>query len=206
MILALDTSGDRAVVALTDDTGARRFAGVGSRPRAHAEELAPLVAQALAVGPATAVVAGRGPGSFTGLRVGLAFAGVFGWARGIPVRGVCSLDPVAVATGLADGWVVLDARRGELFAAPYRAGVRAEPPVVLPRAEAAGLIGAQRAVGDTELLTSDDRRMRGTTVIDPDALATSAARVLATGADGSLQPDYLRRPDVTWSAAHGVRP
>ena len=78
MILALDTSGDRAVVALTDDTGARRFAGVGSRPRAHAEELAPLVAQALAVGPATAVVAGRGPGSFTGLRVGLAFAGVFG--------------------------------------------------------------------------------------------------------------------------------
>lgn len=206
MILALDTSGDRAVVALTDDTGARRFAGVGSRPRAHAEELAPLVAQALAVGPATAVVAGRGPGSFTGLRVGLAFAGVFGWARGIPVRGVCSLDPVAVATGLADGWVVLDARRGELFAAPYRAGVRAEPPVVLPRAEAAGLIGAQRAVGDTELLTSDDRRMRGTTVIDPDALATSAARVLAAGADGSLQPDYLRRPDVTWSAAHGVRP
>mgnify|MGYP000844021836 FL=1 len=206
MILALDTSGDRAVVALTDDTGARRFAGVGSRPRAHAEELAPLVAQALAVGPATAVVAGRGPGSFTGLRVGLAFAGVFGWARGIPVKGVCSLDPVAVATGLADGWVVLDARRGELFAAPYRAGVRAEPPVVLPRAEAAGLIGAQRAVGDTELLTSDDRRSRGTTVIDPDALATSAARVLATGADGSLQPDYLRRPDVTWSAAHGVRP
>ena len=206
MILALDTSGDRAVVALTDDTGARRFAGVGSRPRAHAEELAPLVAQALAVGPATAVVAGRGPGSFTGLRVGLAFAGVFGWARGIPVRGVCSLDPVAVATGLADGWVVLDARRGELFAAPYRAGVRAEPPVVLPRAEAAGLIGAQRAVGDTELLTSDDRRMRGTTVIDPDALATSAARVLAAGADGSLQPDYLRRPDVTWSSAHGVRP
>ncbi len=206
MILALDTSGDRAVVALTDDTGATRFAGVGSRPRAHAEELAPLVAQALAVGPATAVVAGRGPGSFTGLRVGLAFAGVFGWARGIPVSGVCSLDPVAVATGLADGWVVLDARRGELFAAPYRAGVRAEPPVVLPRAEAAGLIGAQRAVGDTELLTSDDRRMRGTTVIDPDALATSAARVLATGADGSLQPDYLRRPDVTWSAAHGVRP
>ena len=122
------------------------------------------------------------------------------------MRGVCSLDPVAVATGLADGWVVLDARRGELFAAPYRAGVRAEPPVVLPRAEAAGLIGAQRAVGDTELLTSDDRRSRGTTVIDPDALATSAARVLATGADGSLQPDYLRRPDVTWSAAHGVRP
>lgn len=206
MILALDTSGDRAVVALTDDTGATRFAGVGSRPRAHAEELAPLVGQALAVGPATAVVAGRGPGSFTGLRVGLAFAGVFGWARGIPVKGVCSLDPVAVATGLADGWVVLDARRGELFAAPYRAGVRAEPPVVLPRAEAAGLIGAQRAVGDTELLTSDDRRMRGTTVIDPDALATSAARVLAAGADGSLQPDYLRRPDVTWSAAHGVRP
>lgn len=206
MILALDTSGDRAVVALTDDTGARRFAGVGSRPRAHAEELAPLVAQALAVGPATAVVAGRGPGSFTGLRVGLAFAGVFGWARGIPVSGVCSLDPVAVATGLADGWVVLDARRGELFAAPYRAGVRAEPPVVLPRAEAAGLIGAQRAVGDTELLTSDDRRMRGTTVIDPDALATSAARVLAAGADGSLQPDYLRRPDVTWSTAHGWRP
>lgn len=205
MILALDTSGDRAVVALTDDTGATRFAGVGSRPRAHAEELAPLVAQALAVGPATAVVAGRGPGSFTGLRVGLAFAGVFGWARGIPVKGVCSLDPVAVATGLADGWVVLDARRGELFAAPYRAGVRAEPPVVLPRAEAVGLIGAQRAVGDTELLTSDDRRMRGTTVIDPDALATSAARVLA-GADGSLQPDYLRRPDVTWSSAHGVRP
>ncbi len=223
MILAVDTSGDRCVVALADADGNPHYCGTGALPRAHAEELAPLVADALRVGPVSAVVAGRGPGSFTGLRVGLAFATMFGWARQLPVSGLCSLDPVATAAGLDDGWVVIDARRGELFAAQYRAGIRSEAPVVLPRAEIAELIGVElvsagpigaepigaelagggRAVGDVELLASEERRARGTTVIDPAALAVCAARSVADGSTGSLQPDYLRRPDVTWSAAHG---
>jgi hypothetical protein len=70
----------------------------------------------------------------------------------------------------------------------------------------ADLVGAARVVGDTDLLTTEERRVRGTTMIDPAALALSAVRSRASGVDGSLQPDYLRRPDVTWSAAHGVRP
>lgn len=205
MILAIDTSGERAVVALADSQGDPCFAAIGTRARAHAEELAPLVQQALGVGPVTAVVAGRGPGSFTGLRVGLAFAATFGWARQLPVTGLCSLDPVAAAADLVDGWVVIDARRGELFAAPYRAGRRAADAMVLPRSEALERIGDDRVVGDTELLGSPDRRLRGTTAIDPTWLARCAARDLASGEPGSLQPEYLRRPDVTWSAAHGVQ-
>ena len=114
MILAIDTSGQVCSVAAVL-AGETVFARTGATPRAHAEELAPLVAEAMALGPLTGVVAGRGPGSFTGLRVGLATAQVLGWTLSVPVTGICSLDVVAASAGLRTGWVVMDARRGELF-------------------------------------------------------------------------------------------
>ncbi len=200
MILAVDTSGPLVAVTVTDPDGVPRYAARGTRPRAHAEEIGPLVAAGTAGADISHVVAGRGPGSFTGLRVGLAFAQAWAWGRDTPVSGMCSLDAIAVAAGLATGWVVTDARRGELFAAPYRDGVRSGDTRVLPRAAAAELVAGSDVAGDVALLTDDDRRAAGTTAVVPEALARAAALSVRDDPGGSLQPDYLRRPDVTLRA------
>lgn len=202
MILALDTSGAFPVVAAVAPGGAVGYAASGSRQRAHAEELAPMIRAALAVGEATTVAVGRGPGAFTGLRVGLVSARTLGWALGVPVVGLCSLDVVAEQSGLADGWVVMDARRGELYLAGYRAGVRDSAPEVLPRAAAAAKVADAEVCGDTGLLAESDRRARGSTLLQPEALAVVARRAAAQQPPEPPDPEYLRRPDVTMSAAN----
>lgn len=192
MILALDTSGDLAVVAMVRD-GILIHGGVGTRPRAHAEELAPLLEAALRAGEPERVVVGRGPGFFTGLRVGLVTAQVLGWTWRVPVSGLCSLDAVAAQFALRDGCAVTDARRGELFWARYRAGSRVAGPFVAARLEVARETRGELVVGDVGLIDSPDRRARGTTRLDPAALAVATA---AGGAEPAT-PVYLRRPDVT---------
>jgi tRNA threonylcarbamoyl adenosine modification protein YeaZ len=69
-----------------------------------------------------------GPGPFTGLRVGIAFARTFALSRDIPVIGVCSLD--AIDTGKSDYTVAIDARRKEIYWARYESGKRVEGPSV----------------------------------------------------------------------------
>lgn len=197
MILAVDTSGKYAVVAAVDPSGRLPFAGSGVRPRGHGEELACLVHDALAAGSPELVVAGRGPGSFTGLRVGLCFAQVFAWARDLPVTGLCSLDVVAEAERLQDGWVVMDARRGEVYLAKYADGLRQGDAEVCARADALVRTSADRVVGDVELLTATDRRAAGRSQLDPAALGRCARRAVTAGSQGDVTPLYLRRPDVT---------
>jgi tRNA threonylcarbamoyl adenosine modification protein YeaZ len=173
--------------------------------RAHGELLAPGIHGVLRdadVKPAelAAVVAGLGPGPFTGLRVGLVTAAALGDALGIPTYGVCSLDGL----GWGQAGTVLaatDARRKELYWALYSDGVRiAGPAVDKPDvvAERAAEAGAQRAVGDgatkypLDLQTDDPRYPR------PEALAALAAdRVRAKAPGEQLTPLYLRRPDAT---------
>ncbi len=77
--------------------------------RAHGELLAPACRDVLAEAGATAgdlgaVVAGVGPGPFTGLRVGLVTAATLGDALGIPAYGVCSLDGLGAGTGPGRCW------------------------------------------------------------------------------------------------------
>lgn len=127
-VLALDTSSDRSVVAVsaggrvTEDSGAR--AG-DSR---HGDVLLPRIeAQLKAAGIAPAqlqlIAVGLGPGSFTGLRVGLATAKGLALATGIPLRGVSSVEVLARAVFERAApervAVVLDAGRGELYVAGY---------------------------------------------------------------------------------------
>lgn len=206
MILCLDTSGTLAVVAVADPDGHVHFAATGTGPRAHGEQIGPLVADAQAIGPIDHVVVGRGPGSFTGLRVGLAFGQIWAWARGVPITGICSLDIVAEQFGLVDGWAVTDARRREVFVAQYAHGLRVDDPVAVSRGAAAELTAGSPVVGDVDLLTSTDRRQSGQTVLDPTALGRVAARAVATDPLATIQPDYLRRPDVTMSAANRGAP
>ncbi len=95
----------------------------------HGNAVAALVKQALAAGVnPEQVVVGMGPGPFTGLRVGIAFARAFAAARNIPVIGICSLDAIVVDQD--EYTVAIDARRKEIYWATYKSGKRIEGPAV----------------------------------------------------------------------------
>jgi tRNA threonylcarbamoyl adenosine modification protein YeaZ len=176
--------------------------------RAHGELLGPAVAAVLAeTGTAgrdlAAVVAGLGPGPFTGLRVGLMTAAALSQALAVPAYGVCSLDAIGALT--ADTVLVAtDARRKEVYWAVYRDGVRlTEPSVNRPDALAALLDGSgvRHAVGDGARLYEalmpvpllDEPRYPSAA-----ALAGLAADRIRGRAPGEpLTPLYLRRPDAS---------
>ena len=91
----------------------------------------------LAVSDLEAVYAGTGPGSFTGIRIGLAFANALLQTRGVPLLGVPTLDLLAFEGG---GWYnsavsLLRSRKSEAYAALYRGGVRVGEYLALGREE-----------------------------------------------------------------------
>jgi tRNA threonylcarbamoyl adenosine modification protein YeaZ len=173
--------------------------------RAHGELLAPEVASVLTdLGkvPAdlSAVVAGVGPGPFTGLRVGLVTATALADALAIPAYGVCTLDALGAAAGAGTVLVATDARRREVYWAIYRDGVRITEPSVGRPAELELSVDVDAAVGAGARMYAD---VLGLPVRDdpmyppPAALAALAAdRVVAGAPTEPLTPLYLRRPDA----------
>jgi tRNA threonylcarbamoyl adenosine modification protein YeaZ len=178
----------------------------------HAELLAPAIAKVISdVGAAqrdlTGIVAGVGPGPYTGLRVGLVTARVLGAALGIPVYGLCSLDVIAadVAAGGDEGLdgdflVATDARRRELYWARYdSAGRRTFGPEVSKPAEipASGLLAA----GEGPMLYPEVLP-HGLGPAYPAAatLCRIAVAAIAAGDPDKVllpaEPLYLRRPDA----------
>jgi tRNA threonylcarbamoyladenosine biosynthesis protein TsaB len=125
-ILGIETSCGRGSVALVED---QKTVCALSHERAngHGESIQPLIEQILAnAGWSTAqldrVAVGTGPGSFTGLRVGIALAQGISEGLELPLVGVGSLQAMALATPAARAGLrcpVLDARRGELFFALF---------------------------------------------------------------------------------------
>lgn len=123
-ILAYDTSGDALTVALAD--GPSLVAELEAPPSArHGASLVPTI-QALFKKNRTnwddidVIAVGLGPGSFTGLRVGLTTAKLFGYTLKKKIVGVSSLEAIAAASE-GDGSVaaLVDARRGEVYAALF---------------------------------------------------------------------------------------
>ena len=127
--LAIDTSTSRTSVAIIDGD-AVVFSGFRDGATAHGPSLPALVQEALAVSEVDDVVVGMGPGPFTGLRVGIAFAQSFALAREIPVRGVCSLNAIAAQINQKDFIITVDARRKEVYWARYTDGIRVGDPAV----------------------------------------------------------------------------
>ncbi len=205
-VLAVDTSSPAVTAAIVRiEHGAEVL--VSSRAplaaRGHGELLSPSIARCLAdagILPAdiTAVVAGTGPGPFTGLRVGLVTAAAFADAVGAPTYGVCSLDGIGGACAdEAALLVATDARRHEVYWAGYAYGRRvggpgvAAPPDV-PTVDLRAVAGAAAQVHDWPGLRRVDRPHP-----DPSALVRGAVeRIVGQAPSEVLTPLYLRRPDA----------
>lgn len=172
-VLAIDTSTSRTSVAVIQGDSVL-FSGHRDGATAHGPSLPALVQEALTVSEVDEVVVGMGPGPFTGLRVGIAFAQSFALARQVPVRGVCSLDAIAAQIEEKDFIITVDARRKEVYWARYTNGVRVgEAAVNFP----ADVTGA---------------------AIHADLFPNMKA--LVSLLDDIQEPIYLRRPDAVATA------
>ncbi|QKW08644.1 tRNA (adenosine(37)-N6)-threonylcarbamoyltransferase complex dimerization subunit type 1 TsaB [Streptomyces sp. NA04227] len=219
LLLALDTATPAVTAALHDGTDVVA-AHSQVDARRHGELLLPAVDRVLAEAGArlsdvTAVVAGVGPGPYTGLRVGLMTAETFGLALGVPVHGLCTLDGLAHESGLTGPFVVAtDARRKEVYWARYETSgdagnagntdgsaatvTRIGEPAVDRPAEIAAEVAGLPAVGAGALLYPDTfTDARGPEHVSAAALASLAAHRLAAGEELlPPRPLYLRRPDA----------
>jgi tRNA threonylcarbamoyladenosine biosynthesis protein TsaB len=189
------------------------------RTRGHAEALMPMLAAVMAeagVTPAAleALAVTIGPGTFTGLRVGLAAARGLALARALPLVGVTTLEAVAAPVEAHEGEVIaaaFDARRGEIYLQVFDAAHEAvcEPMIVALDAALAHLPGtAFVAVGTGAALVAEALDSRGlvcrlaANAPQPDALAVAKialARLAARGPDrfrAAPAPLYLRAPDA----------
>lgn len=165
LVLGLETSTSRSSVALVDPDGVVASASLGV-PRRHGEFVAPAIhfcleQAGLGVDRITGVAVGIGPGLFTGLRVGIATAQAFAAARSLPVVGLCGLDVLAFQARHTRREIcaVIDARRGELFWAFYRAspgGVQRSGDLTLGRIEQ--LAAEIEAHGEDVLVVGDGAR------------------------------------------------
>jgi tRNA threonylcarbamoyladenosine biosynthesis protein TsaB len=217
-VALLDTDRDEAIERRDDPPP-------GVRPR-HTTQLLGLVVAALGeagVGwPQVDLIAvGTGPGTFTGLRIGIATARALSQARGIPIVGVSTLHAIAAAAaGVAgeegrDVLAVLDARRREVFAAGFAAGqaasasAQADPPArpIAPADLARELAQDGRrwlAVGDGAvdsravlegagaLVAGDGSELHRVSAIAHCWLA----RDLPPRTADEIHPEYLRVPDA----------
>ena len=136
--LAIDTSTSKTIVGVIED-GVVLFEKAHDGATDHGRALLELVAEALKVAkPPHQVVVGMGPGPFTGLRVGIAFAQTFALSRQIPMIGICSLDAISIDKDQYT--VAIDARRKEIYWASYKDGHRVAGPSVNKPAEVPNFI------------------------------------------------------------------
>jgi tRNA threonylcarbamoyladenosine biosynthesis protein TsaB len=150
LTLAIDTAAPRLQLGLVHPDGRADWL-VEDIATGHAERLFGCLETLLARNELTFADLGRvasttGPGSFTGLRIGLSAARGLGLARGIPVIGVPSLLALSLS---ADGpcTVLLDARRGEAYLQGFSGpGEPTEPARLVPLAEAEALVPADGVV------------------------------------------------------------
>jgi tRNA threonylcarbamoyladenosine biosynthesis protein TsaB len=216
-ILGFDTStaASSAAVVLPDGSAVESTPPperLQERP-GHARELLPTIHDVMAragvrFADLDAIAVGRGPGTFTGLRIGVATARALAKANSLPVRGVSSL--AALAAGLPDGLrlPLIDAKRGEVYGALHDDdGERWAPFALTAEALVARLAEAglnPLAAGDGSLRFRAELEAAGLPVAPPGSplhvvSAVNVCRLAADAPDAAPEqvlPDYLREPDA----------
>jgi tRNA threonylcarbamoyladenosine biosynthesis protein TsaB len=225
VILALDTATPATVVGVASPDGAvlaqrRHDPAPGERP-GHTAQLLRLAQQALqeaggAWGDVTRIGAGVGPGTFTGIRIGVATARALAQGLDAETVAIPTLDALAVGAAAAapaaersNVLAILDARRGEAFVAAWSAeGERLLAPAAWPPEELArvpGLApGAWTAAGDGAVRFRAELEAVGVAVApdDADLHRVSAGALCRLAAEASpvardaLVPEYVRAPDA----------
>lgn len=196
-VLGIDVTGPGGGVALGE-----RVELLGPDvPRGR--DLVPLVrrilaAEGLRAADLDAIACGVGPGSFTGIRIGVATAATLAYAAGLPVVAVGSLHGIAANAPTPRVLVALDARRGQVFCARFPEGAYE----VLPPADAvAGWPDDGLVLGDARAKYPDVFERfpgRADAPVRPDVVAKLGEELLARGETlkpEELHPRYMRLSD-----------
>ena len=211
-LLALDTSTGACSVALFDGGRGYLAARHELMPRGHAEALAPMVAAVmdeagLEMSAVKRLGVTTGPGTFTGVRIGIAFARALAVALDVPLTGITTLR--AIAANLEGGpqpvAAIMDARRGEVYMQLF--GPRGEqitPPQILGLAEAAQSLprkalqltgsGAELVYDAAGVSASDWQIPPASPYPDARKIAALCRKIPVTPIRPG--PLYLRRPDA----------
>lgn len=222
-ILAVDTATSACSVALADGGGTiaelNYFHG-----QTHSKYLAAMVAAlldmaAVRIDDVDAFAVDAGPGTFTGLRIGLATIKGLADATRKPAVGVSSLDVLAGQAGFSSRRIccMLDARRGEVYTARYAAGNRtveklSAEEVIAPHQAVAANAGPCLYIGSgavayrdviseiageaARYVEGDANHLRASTVA---RLGLRQLRTPEAGEDANLVPNYIRRSDAEYS-------
>ena len=217
-ILAFDTTAGACSAAILGPDGAIIAHRAVALARGHAERLMPMLREVLedagvAVGALDLIAVTTGPGTFTGIRIGLAAARGLALASGVPLLGVSSFAAVAAAVAPEERAarrlvVAVESRRPDLFVQAFDAAGGVSPPAAVPPE------GLARWIGPGDLLLAGDGAARAAAILEaagrakaslchagpPDA--ADVARVArVTWRPGAAAPPavphYLRAPDVT---------
>jgi tRNA threonylcarbamoyladenosine biosynthesis protein TsaB len=205
IVLGLDTALSACSVAVTRDG---EVLAALSEPmlRGHQERLAPMVQELMARAGLPFSALGRigvtvGPGSFTGLRVGLAFAKGLGLALSRPCVGVGTLEALAASEpGPSLTAAVIDAKRGQVYLQAFADGVSVMAPDALPVETAAARLAEVWRGGPLRLVGPGAPLLAGiapeAVVIARPAPVPAAVCALTAGRTTPARPLYLRAPDA----------
>jgi len=227
-ILAIDTATEACSAALWDN--GNLFAHFEECPREHTQRILPLVKQMLDQGNTTltelnALAFGRGPGSFTGVRIGIGIAQGLALGANLPMIGVSTLATMAQGawrqTGATRVLAAIDARMGEVYWAEYtrdEQGVwHGEESEKVLKPQAVGerlkqLSGEWATVGTGWKAWPDMANDSGLTLVDGNTLLPAAedmlpiaCQLLAAGQTVTVEhaePVYLRN-EVAWKKLPG---
>lgn len=203
IVLAIDTAGVDCAAAVFDSDSGKLLGRVSETiGRGHAERVMAMIDEALDEAKLTLTDVERigvtvGPGSFTGIRVGVAAARGLALALGVECVGVSTLEVLAQTASETDKPVLaaINAHRDEVYAQGFEAGVPVGEPLLLElddylaRAAVTGTV----LVGSASVLAADRNAETG-----PDHYPIEiVARISATAkAQGKPKPLYLRGPDA----------
>lgn len=222
-ILAIDTSCGAASVAVVESGRVDPLAVISrTMARGHAEALAPMVEEAMGsieggVASLDRIAVTTGPGSFTGIRVGLALARAMGMALGIPVVGVSTLAAFAAQLLATPRQGVIapaiDARHGSVYFQLFESSGR---PLGPPRCDA--LRECVRQIGDGPALLAGDAAIQlaaeahraglpydlQSSTDAPDIVAVARMGLALDPAANPARPLYIKPPDARPNPAESI--